>query len=77
MQQCVPHVKVKSLICKYNKTPCMDQFFDPPPAVVGSGRTSVRCFSFSASVWVMDFTYVNSCDDYPENNGLGFAKYEE
>ena len=25
----------------------------------------------------MGFNYVNSCDDYPENNGLGFAKYEK
>ena len=49
----------------------------PPPAVVGSGRTSVRCSSFSASVWITGFTCVNSCEDYPENTGLGFAKYEE
>ena len=25
----------------------------------------------------MGFTYVNSCDDSPENTSLGFAKYEE
>ena len=45
--------------------------------MVGSGRTSVRCSSFSASVWITGFTYVNSCGDYPENTGLGFGNYEE
>ena len=77
MRQCVSHVKVKSVVYRYNRPPCVDQFFDLPPAVVESGRTSVRCSSFSASVWITGFTYVNSCDDYPENTGLGFTKYEE
>ena len=44
---------------------------------VGSGRTSARCSSFSASVWITGFTYVNSSDDCPENTGLGFAECEE
>ena len=42
--------------------------------VVGSGRTSGRCSSFSASVWITDFTYVNSSDDCSKNTGLGFAE---
>ena len=29
---------------------------------VGSGRTSTRCSSFSASVWITGFTYVNSSE---------------
>ena len=65
------------MVYRYNRPPCVDQFFDPPPAVVGSGCTSVRCSSSSASVWITGFTCGNSCDDFPENTGLGFAKYEE
>ena len=44
---------------------------------VGSGRTPARCSSFSASVWITGFTYVNSSDDCPENTGLGCAECEE
>ena len=42
--------------------------------MVRSGHTSARCSSFSASVWLTGFTYVNLNYDCPENTGLGFAK---
>ena len=77
MWQYVSHVKVKSVVYRYTKPPCVDHFFNPHPAVVETGRTSVRHSSFSVSVWIRSFTHVNSCYDYHLNTDLGFALFEE
>ena len=137
MRLCVSHVKVRSVVYRYNRPPCVDLFlfslvrqqttresghstvstresgtpirdgvvqldissqtvickrfasslaksqaFDGTGCyvtwamiqVVGSGRTTVRCSSFSASGWIKDFTYVNSSYDCSKNTGLGFAE---
>ena len=36
----VPHVKVGSVVYRYNRPPCVDQFFDPP--LVAANNTGVR-----------------------------------
>ena len=57
--------------------PYVDQFLDPPPAVVGNGRTWYDASQSSRLCGQMGFTYVNSNSDCPKNTGLGFAKCEE